>query len=269
MTLGVKTTNVTAFSLDLERLLGRSPFQQGTESLNRHLLINGQSIQLEGGGPPRARFTFSFHQRDGEWTARAARQSGLSKRHGLQGPIDDAFLSTFLFVKPTGAGLSPEADAWVTAEFERAVREWRRQMRGDARVKLDTEITRDDMQDANIVLWGDPRSNEVLSVLAEALPIGWDAERKMLRVGEQTFDATSHLPLMIWPNPLAPDRYVVLNSGFTYREYDYLNNARQTPKLPDWAIVDVRTPPNARYPGKVVAADFFDELWRLKPPRNE
>jgi pimeloyl-ACP methyl ester carboxylesterase len=267
-TLGVKTSGVTAFSLDVERLLGRNPFQRAAERLNPNLLLDGQSLPLQGGGPGEPRFTFSFHQREGAWNAHAARQSGLNKRHGLQGPIDDAFLSSFLFIKPTGTGLSPEVDSWVTAEFERAVREWRRQMRGDARVKLDTEITRDDMQDTNIVLWGDPRSNEVLSVLAEALPIGWDAERKTLRVGEQTFDATSHLPLMIWPNPLAPDRYVVLNSGFTYREYDYLNNARQTPKLPDWAVVDVRTPPNARYPGKVVAADFFEEQWRWKPPRN-
>ena len=51
----------------------------------------------------------------------------------------------------------------------------------------------------------------------------------------------------------------MLNSGFTFREYDYLNNARQVPKLPDWAIVDVTTPPDSRKPGKVVAADFFDE----------
>ena len=58
---------------------------------------------------------------------------------------------------------------------------------------------------------------------------------------------------------------MVLNSSFTYREYDYLNNARQVPKLPDWAIVDVKTPANSRDPGKVVAADFFDEQWQLKP----
>jgi hypothetical protein len=56
----------------------------------------------------------------------------------------------------------------------------------------------------------------------------------------------------------------VLNTGFTYREYDYLNNARQIPKLPDWAVVDLRTPPDNQAPGKIVAADFFDDLWQLK-----
>ncbi|OYW24726.1 MAG: hypothetical protein B7Z55_01375, partial [Planctomycetales bacterium 12-60-4] len=97
----------------------------------------------------------------------------------------------------------------------------------------------------------------------------WNLSDNKLTVGEATFDAATHVPLMIFPNPLAPHRYVVLNSSFTYREYDYLNNARQTPKLPDWAIVDVRTPPNSRFPGKVVAADFFDEAWKLKPARPE
>ncbi len=61
---------------------------------------------------------------------------------------------------------------------------------------------------------------------------------------------------MIYPNPLNPERYLVLNSGFTYREYDYLNNARQVPKLPDWAIVDLSEPPGSQRPGRVVDAGF-------------
>ncbi len=62
-----------------------------------------------------------------------------------------------------------------------------------------------------------------------------------------------------------PDRYVVLNSSFTFREYDYLNNARQVPKLPDWAVIDLRTPPDSRHPGRIADADFFDESWHLRP----
>jgi hypothetical protein len=46
-------------------------------------------------------------------------------------------------------------------------------------------------------------------------------------VGAQTFPSESHALILIFPNPRNPERYVVLNSGFTYREYDYLNNARQ------------------------------------------
>jgi hypothetical protein len=68
---------------------------------------------------------------------------------------------------------------------------------------------------------------------------------------------------MIYPNPLNPNKYVVLNSGATFREYDDLNNARQIPKLPDFAVIDTTTAPDDRYPGKVAAAGFFGERWEM------
>ncbi len=71
------------------------------------------------------------------------------------------------------------------------------------------------------------------------------------------------MPLLIYPNPLNPQRYVVLNSGFTFREYDYLNNARQVPKLPDFAIIDISVPVSSQLPGRIAAAGFFTEDWQL------
>jgi hypothetical protein len=103
----------------------------------------------------------------------------------------------------------------------------------------------------------------VIAKILDQLPIRWSDKR--LAVGDREYDAEHHAAALVFPNPLNPQRYVVLNSSFTYREYDYLNNARQVAKLPDWAVIDVRTPPDARWPGNVVAADFFDEQWKLKP----
>jgi hypothetical protein len=91
--------------------------------------------------------------------------------------------------------------------------------------------------------------------------LAWDA--KELRVGKNKFNSGHHVPLLIYPNPLNPRRYVVLNSGFTFREYDYLNNARQVPKLPDYAVINTRVPPNSRWPGEVVLAGFLDERWQI------
>ena len=73
------------------------------------------------------------------------------------------------------------------------------------------------------------------------------------------------MPVLIYPNPLNPKRYVVLNSGFTFREYDYLNNARQVPKLPDFAVIDIDVPVSARA-GGVVAAGFFTRSGGCRPP---
>ena len=75
----------------------------------------------------------------------------------------------------------------------------------------------------------------MLARIADKLPVKWTAE---VVVGGQSLPRRTHAPILIYPNPLNPKKYVVLNSGFTFREFDYLNNARQTPKLPDYAVVD-------------------------------
>lgn len=199
---------------------------------------------------------------DGAFKLGALPSEGVRKRHDLQGPIDDAFMGPFVFVRPTGKFAQPAVEKWVRSEMNRAVAEWRRQFRGDARIVDDTKMTPELIASSNLVLWGDPASNAVLGKIADKLPIVWTKDK--VTVGERSFAANQHAPVLIYPNPLNPERYVVLNSGFTYREYAYLNNARQVPMLPDWAIVDLTTPPDSRWPGRIVAADFFDEKWRVK-----
>jgi hypothetical protein len=209
--------------------------------------------------------TGHFRKEGGKWRiVPAVETDSLAKRHGLQGPIDDAFMDSFLMVRPTGKPLNDKVAAWVKGEMEHAVTHWRKHFRGDARVKDDRDISAADIAAHNLVLWGDPSSNALLAKLLGKLPLHWDG--KELSLGKEKHDAAHHVPVLIYPNPLNPKRYVVLNSGFTFREYDYLNNARQVPKLPDHAILDVRTPPSSRWPGKVVAAGFFDEDWGVKEP---
>jgi hypothetical protein len=219
----------------------------------------GRSVRLDGN----AAAPGLWHKRDSKWLAGAPAEDGLVKAHNLQGPIDDAFMDAFLFVRPTGEALNPAVKSWVDAEMARAQKEWRRHFRGDARIKDDRDITGDEIKSYHLVLWGDPHSNSVLKKMAERLPLHWDASS--IAIGKSSHPAANHVPILIQPNPLNPARYVVLNSGFTFREYDYLNNARQTPKLPDWAIVDISIPPNSRFPGKIVAANFFGENWQPKP----
>lgn len=211
---------------------------------------------------------------DGRWQAagtlrdfEADESAGLRKRPGLQGPIDDALMDSFLFVRPSNYCRHKAVDTWVHAEMQHAVMHWRQQMRGDARVKDDKEMTDEDIANHNLILWGDAQANSVLAKIADKLPIRWTA--KEITAGDRKWDAAQHAAIAVYPNPLNPKKYVVLNSSFTYREYDYLNNARQVPKLPDWAIVDIRTKPNSRFPGKIVDADFFDEQWQLKPPHGK
>jgi hypothetical protein len=209
-------------------------------------------------------WTAHFRKLGEQWTVTESNDDGaLRKRHGLQGPVDDAFLSSFVFVRPTGKALNEAVGAWVNAEQPRAVEQWRKQFRGEARVKDDAAITDEDIAQHNLILWGDPASNKILARIIERLPLRWDAQN--LKLGEQTYAANQHAPILIYPNPLNPRRYIVINSGFTFREADLLTNARQTPKLPDWAVIDLRTPPSPQAPGRIAAAGFFGEQWELLP----
>jgi hypothetical protein len=170
-------------------------------------------------------------------------------------------MNSFTFVRPTGKPLNDKVGGWAKSELDRAIVEWRRVFRGEARVKDDTAITPDDIANSNLVLWGDPSSNGVLAKALPKLPVKWTAQK--LALGAFEVDATDHAPILIFPNPLNPQRYVVLNSSFTFREGSNTSNSLQTPKLPDWAIIDLKTPPSAKWPGLVVDAGFFDEHWQI------
>jgi hypothetical protein len=174
-------------------------------------------------------------------------------------------MDSFIMVRPTGQPMNEKVAAWTGAEMNHAIDHWRRQFRGDARVKDDADITDAEIAANNLVLWGDPKSNKLLAKIAPQLPIRWDDEG--IHTPQKNYPATHYVPVLIYPNPLNPKHYIVINSGFTFREFDYLNNARQSPKLPDWAIVDISVPVSARALGGIANAGFFDESWKLAESR--
>ena len=241
-TATVVTTNVEALKLDLFGL--------------RSVTIDNQKVKLPW---QRQRAGLALYKISGKWTS-GWPDAPLRKQPGLTGPVDDAFMSSFVFVRPTGNPLNAKLGGWVQAELDHATKMWRDIFRGDAQVKDDTAVSDEDIASKNLVLWGDPTSNRLLAKMLKRLPLKWSAEK--LTFQGQTYDAAHHAPILIFPNPLNPKHYVVLNSGIDFRNDAYGSNALQTPKLPDWAIIDLDTPGGPRWPGKVTVAGFFDERWR-------
>jgi len=254
----IKLQNISAFTLDMPS--GTCPMPLLFKPV---VSIDGQLLEVTRPKLDRS-WLVHFQMKNGKWTQTLDNDGDgkLVKKHGLEGPIDDAFMDKFLFVKPTKAGASEKVDAWAKAELERAQFEWRRQFRGDAPTKDDTAVSDADIAANNLVLWGDPQSNAILAKIADKLPIQWSKDK--LVANGKTYDATTNAPVLIYPNPLNPTKYVVLNSGFTYREYDYLNNARQVAKLPDWAVIDLTKPVTSQAPGGISDAGFFGESWEWK-----
>ncbi len=254
-TIKIETLNVAALRLSMPS--GACPLDNTSAPA---VIIDGYTLGAPAVETDRS-WVAEFHKADDQWHPGPRPAVGLRKTRGLQGPIDDAFLDSFIMVRPTGTSPHRQTAAWVQSEMQHAVDHWRKQFRGDARIRADTAVTEADIAASNLVLWGDPQSNKLLARIADKLPIQWRDGQVL--VGEQTYPADTMIPALIYPNPLNPRRYVVLNSGFTFREYDHLNNARQVPKLPDWAIINTSVKPTSQYPGEIKSAGFFDEHWLL------
>ncbi len=253
-TIKVTTRNVSAMHLDFQP--GLAPFPAATNAI---LKIDSESIPLPAVSGAKS-LTVGLVKSGGAWKI-GEQPGGLRKAHGLQGPIDDAFMESFMFVKPTGKPLSETVGKWTTEQADYAISEWVHFFRGEPRVKNDTDVSSDDIANNNLALFGDPSSNAIYRRIADRLPIRWRTDG--VTAGTEKFDR-NHAPVFIFPNPLNPRKYVVINSGFTF--HDQSNNDMQSPKLPDWAIIDITKPGNNyKYlPLFVESQGFFDEQWRFK-----
>ncbi|HXT59745.1 MAG TPA: prolyl oligopeptidase family serine peptidase [Pirellulales bacterium] len=253
--LKLTTKNVAALRLSVPwKNIERFPAETKIE-------IDGHAVQPPDLPKPIAELV--FQRLDGKWRSAPGlgKDGMLHKRPGLQGPIDDVFFEPFLVATPSGKAAHPRVEQWVQGELAHFVDRWRRLFRGDVRIKRDDEVTDDDLKNYHVIVWGDPASNSLLGKAAARLPLAWD--KTSLKMAGKNYDSAGHVPAMIYPNPLNPERYLVVNSGPTFREAHDATNSQQTPKLPDWAVIDLSEPPGNRQPGRIAAAGFFDESWRL------
>ncbi len=197
----------------------------------------------------------TFEKAGGKWK-KAAASHGLEKSHGLQGPIDDAFMDAFLCVKPDGTAASSPVSDFAVKQLDRFAQEFPEWMRGDVPVTTVSRVTRAEEGSHNIVAFGTPATNPLIARAVKTTPIRWTAQA--IVVGDRKFDSATHMLSMIYPNPENPKRYLVINSGHTFHEADFKGtNALLYPRVGDWAVTDIAT-------GKVVAEGVFDRNWKLQ-----
>lgn len=200
-----------------------------------------------------------YHKTKGKWENVEPSVGVLTgKIHRRQGPIDDAFMDSFLCVRPTGKPLHPAVNRAAQQALHRFAAEYAKWMRADVRVKDDTAVTKGDIAAHNLILFGDPGSNQLTAQIVAGtpkfkLPLEWTSST--LKLGTRAFPAATHAPVLIYPNPLNPKRNIVLNTGHTFHEAEFKGtNALLFPRLGDWAILGPQ--------GEVAAAGLFDDDWK-------
>ena len=133
--ISIKTKNVTGLKLDFAP--GFNSFSLDTWVT---VVVDGQEIEC--GRPSTSQdFHCELHRDGKSWKLHGVKSEGLRKTHNLQGPVDDAFMDSFLVVRPTGKSKHEAVDKWARSELKHFIVHWRQQFRGDARVKDDTAVT--------------------------------------------------------------------------------------------------------------------------------
>ena len=120
------------------------------------------------------------------------------------------------------------------------------------------------MKRCSLVLYGDASSNALLAKVADQLPI--KLEPGAIILGSQRFTGKRVGTRFICPNPLAPNRYLVVQAGNSAGAVAAGNNLPDF--LPDYVIYDGKS--SSRRPRGIfqrkrqpLASGFFDDRWQL------
>lgn len=253
--LTVTTRNVAAFQID--RNVAESIAIDGTAPTALRAaaegLLPGVVFVREGDG---------WRTLDHRASIKFFENGDRRKRHGLQGPIDDAFMDAFLCVKPTGSAWNGEHAAYAEWSLERFEREYDKWLRAKLPVVNDTQVTPEQIAENHLVLFGDPGSNAVLAKVIDRLPVKWT--KTELAVAGKSYDPQTHAAVLVFPNPLNPHKYVVINSGHTFHETEFkASNATLYPRLGDIAVLKFVRQSGNTYTEEAVWADIFDSSWKL------
>jgi hypothetical protein len=152
--------------------------------------IDGQTFPMKSSA--------TFDKVGGKWRS-GVPTAALRKSHGMQGPIDDAFMDAFLCVRPASVAAPSAVNDFALEQLDRFAREFPRWMRGDVRMKNDREVKPADVRDYNIVIFGTSSTNPMIQRALVATPIHWTSDA--IVVGSRKYDAATHMLSMIYPNP--------------------------------------------------------------------
>lgn len=256
--------------IDGDRVVVRKAANVAVLGVDRHvaesIVLGDQTFPLEGAVKGLLPYVYFRSDGEGAWRqldymeSRAIEENAdHAKRPGLQGPIDDAFTGPFLCVRGTGNTWSKAAGRWTTARLDQFRDDWNVWMRGAAPIKNDSDLTPEDIENHNLILFGDPSSNGLIERVLKSLPmIQWT--RDAITIQGETFTGADHVPVLIAPNPLNPHRYVVINSGHTFGAKEFAGtNALLFPRLGDFAVfqTDGRN-------SVVKVSGYFDEGWSMR-----
>lgn len=203
-----------------------------------------------------------------ELKSAAGSGSSLRKRPGIEGPIPDIISTPFAVVVGTVSG-DPLMRKYCRDKAEAFRELWQLWQHESPRIVIDTELTRADERKYSLILIGGADANAVTRRFAGRLPMEVTADT--VTIDGRRWTASDAMLEMIYPSPVAADRYVLVVAATSAAGMYLWKPALMHPSIGfplsglDWTLRDGRRPPADEPPGSddaAIAAGVFDAYWR-------
>ena len=195
--------------------------------------------------------------------APASRPSGLVKRPGLAGPLEDIYFDPILVVYGTGGGEEQRLH-----KLAKTLAGYSRHARLSYPMIPDWRFSPALVRHRSVILVGNEQTNSVLARIGPRLPIRVLAQE--VRFGGRTIQRPNIGATFVYPNPDSPNWYVVVVGGTSEESYKLW---RQLPELlPDYVVFDNQMAASrwrmVLGSGRsAVEAGYFDGAWGLPAAR--
>jgi predicted esterase len=257
-TITVTTENIAQFTIHISSEL--------ISQKEMNLKVNGQELRCKLSGND-----FITLQKKGrqfqlkksekhKLLQRPSRIKNVSKSPALFGPIKKAYFSPFILIYGTQGGSDSTEINLHHARIE-AQNWW---LRGNGYVEIipDIEVNSEIVRRYNLIIFGGPETNAVSAKIMKDLPIS--IENGRLIIDGQEIEKDDVAFQMVYPNPLNPEKYVVVKGGTSPKAEELaglFNVIYSGSGLPDFIIYDE----TVREKGwaAVIAAGFFDVNWKF------
>ncbi len=251
----IETRNIKKFSVFM-RITGRKPDYLIFE-------INGNRVgKLRFKGQE----TVCFHK-DGElFKIINLPKRDNKKTRDLHGPIKQAYFSPFILVYGT-IGDSVDTENNLHQARLQSYTWWIR-ANGYTEIIPDTEVTEEHMGKFNLILFGNSQTNAIIKKINNKLPINFKQiglNEDYIAIKKKNLKQKDLCLIEIYPNPLNPEKFVLLYSATTKKAQSYLglfSPIYSGSGLPDFIIWNRSA---TRYGwGGIVSAGFFDKHWQIE-----
>jgi len=260
----IKLSNINRFTISLNNNLVLS----GTVKF----IINNQEIKIEY----KETHEISFYKSGDKFKMCKLIEKGLRKTKNLYGPIKRAYFEPFLLVYGTTGDSITTENNFHQARVQSYT--WWIRANGFVEIIPDTEVTTGHIKNYNLILFGNAETNSIIKTINKKLPIHFNEDYKSLGehikdvsqyenclfIGKDPVEQKDLCLIEIYPNPLNPDKFVLLYSPTTKKAGRYIglfSTLYSGAGLPDFIIWDK----SAYYYGwgGVVVTGFFDKNWRF------